>query len=113
MWLSDVMMLGKVVIFYGDADVVHRIGRDMQRLWRKEKDKVGRLVISGLRLPCRGVLPRGFCSPTHGPTAPAPTKRHPNMGEGRGRREHYPTAGSAQRGNPCSTEVSHSSPSGG
>ena len=28
-------------------------------------------------------------------------------------REQYPTAGSAQRGNPCSTEDSHSSPSGG
>ena len=35
------------------------------------------------------------------------------MGEGRGRREQYPIAGSAQRGNPCSTEVSHSCPSGG
>ena len=35
------------------------------------------------------------------------------MGEGRGRREQYHTAGSAQRGNPCSTEASHSSPSGG
>ena len=31
-WLLDVMMLGKDVIFYGEADVVHRIGRDMQRL---------------------------------------------------------------------------------
>ena len=31
-WLLDVMMLGKDVIFYGDADAVHRIGRDMQRL---------------------------------------------------------------------------------
>ena len=38
-WLFDVMMLGKDVIFYGEADVVHRIGRDMQRLWRMEKDK--------------------------------------------------------------------------
>ena len=38
-WLFDVMMLGKDVIFYGEADVVHRIGRDMQRLWRIEKDK--------------------------------------------------------------------------
>ena len=26
-WLFDVMMLGKDVIFYGEADVVHRIGR--------------------------------------------------------------------------------------
>ena len=33
------MFLGKDFIFYGDADVVHRIGRDMQRLWRVEKDK--------------------------------------------------------------------------
>ena len=38
-WLFDVMMLGKDVIFYGDADIVHRIGRDMQRLWRMGKDK--------------------------------------------------------------------------
>ena len=28
-WLFDVVMLGKDVTFYGDADVVHRIGRDM------------------------------------------------------------------------------------
>ena len=38
-WLFDVMMLGKDVIFYGEADVVHHIGRNMQRLWRMEKDK--------------------------------------------------------------------------
>ena len=38
-WLFDVMMLGKDVIFYGEADVVHRIGRDIQRLWRMQKDK--------------------------------------------------------------------------
>ena len=38
-WLFHVMMLGKDVIFYGEADVVHHIGRDMQRLWRMEKDK--------------------------------------------------------------------------
>ena len=38
-WLFDVLMLGKDVLFYGDADVVHCIGRDMQRLWRMEKDK--------------------------------------------------------------------------
>ena len=37
-WLFDVMMLGKDVMFYGEADVVHRIGRDMQRLWRMGKD---------------------------------------------------------------------------
>ena len=30
-WLFDVMMLGK--------DVVQRIGRDIQRLWRMEKEK--------------------------------------------------------------------------
>ena len=33
------MMLGKDVIFYGDADVVHLIGRDMQSLWLMEKNK--------------------------------------------------------------------------
>ena len=38
-WLFDVMMLEKDLIFYGDADVVHRIGRDMQRLWCIKKDK--------------------------------------------------------------------------
>ena len=38
-WLFDVMMLGKDLIFHGKADVVHRIGRNMQRLWRMEKDK--------------------------------------------------------------------------
>ena len=38
-WLFDVMMLEKDVIFYREADAVHRIGRDMQRLWRMEKDK--------------------------------------------------------------------------
>ena len=38
-WLFDVMMLGKDVIFYGEADVVHHIGRDIQRLWRMDKDK--------------------------------------------------------------------------
>ena len=38
-WLFDVMMLGKDVIFYGEADVPHRIGRNMQRLWRMGKDK--------------------------------------------------------------------------
>ena len=37
--LFDVMMLGKDVIFYGDADVVHCIGRRMQRLCLMEKDK--------------------------------------------------------------------------
>ena len=38
-WLFDILMLGKDVIFYGDADVVHRNARDMQRLLRMEKDK--------------------------------------------------------------------------
>ena len=38
-WLFDMMMLGKDLISYGDADVVHRIGRDMQRLWRFKNDK--------------------------------------------------------------------------
>ena len=38
-WVFDVMMLGKDVISYGEADVVHRIGRDMQRLWLMEKFK--------------------------------------------------------------------------
>ena len=38
-WLFDVMMLGKDLIFYGETDVVYRIGRDMQRLWRIEKEK--------------------------------------------------------------------------
>ena len=38
-WLFDVMMLGKDVIFFGEANVVHRIGCDIQRLWRMEKDK--------------------------------------------------------------------------
>ena len=37
--LFDVMMLGKDLIFYGDADVVYRIGQDIQRFWRIEKDK--------------------------------------------------------------------------
>ena len=38
-WLFDVMMLGKDLIFYGETDVVYRIDRDMQRLWRIEKEK--------------------------------------------------------------------------
>ena len=75
--------------------------------------EVGRYVISGLGLPRRGFSPRGFCSPTHGATARAPTKRLPHMTEVRGRREQYPLARSAQTGNIFLTEVSHSSPSGG
>ena len=51
-WLFDVMMLGKDVIFYGEADVVHRIGCDMQRLWRMEKDKDSTTVpFHDVRLP--------------------------------------------------------------
>ena len=38
-WFLDVMMLGKDLIFHGDTNVVYRIGRDMQRLWRIEKKK--------------------------------------------------------------------------
>ena len=38
-WLFDVLMLGKDLIFYGDADVVHHIGCNMQRLWCMERDK--------------------------------------------------------------------------
>ena len=38
-WLFHVMMLGKNLIFYGETDVVYRIGRDMQRLWRIEREK--------------------------------------------------------------------------
>ena len=38
-WLFDVMMLGKELLFYGETDVVGRIGRDMQRLWSIEKEK--------------------------------------------------------------------------
>ena len=37
MWLFHVMMLGKDLIFYGETDVVYRIGSDMQRLWCLEK----------------------------------------------------------------------------
>ena len=38
-WSLDVMILGMDVIFYNDTDVVYRIGRDMQRLGRIEKEK--------------------------------------------------------------------------
>ena len=38
-WLFNVMMLGKDFIIYGDTNVVYRIGLDIQRLWRVEKDK--------------------------------------------------------------------------
>ena len=37
--LFDVMMLGKDLTVYGDADVVHCTGRDIQRLWRIKRDK--------------------------------------------------------------------------
>ena len=33
-WLIDVMILGKDLNFHGETDVVYRIGRGMQRLWR-------------------------------------------------------------------------------
>ena len=36
-WLFDMIMLGKDLIFYGETDVVYRAGRNMQRLWRIEK----------------------------------------------------------------------------
>ena len=32
------MMLGKDLIFYGETNVVCRIVRDIQRLWRVEKE---------------------------------------------------------------------------
>ena len=38
-WLFDAMMLGKDLIFYGATDVVYRIGWNMQRLWRVEKEQ--------------------------------------------------------------------------
>ena len=38
MWFFDVMMLGKDLIFYGDTDVVYRIGQDIERLWRIQKE---------------------------------------------------------------------------
>ena len=37
--LLHVTMLGKGGIFYGETDVVYRIGRDIQRLWFVEKQK--------------------------------------------------------------------------
>ena len=63
-WLFGVMMLGKDLIFYGDTDVVHRIGRDMQRLWRIEGQ--------GNQLQCISIMPscrytvgcRGSSQPT-------------------------------------------------
>ena len=38
-WLFDVMILDRDPSSYGETDVVYRIGRDMQRLWRIEKQK--------------------------------------------------------------------------
>ena len=62
-WLFDVMMLGKDVIFYGEADVVHRIDRDMQRLWRMEKDKEPTTVpFYHARLPAYSWLSRRVTS---------------------------------------------------
>ena len=52
--------------------------------------------MSGLGLPQKGVLPRGFDSPTHGPSSSAPAKQPPNVGEGLGRREQYPLLGPAK-----------------
>ena len=70
-------------------------------------------VMSGLGLPPKGVLLWGFGAPTHRPSTSAPTKWLPHVGEGLGRRKQSPPAGPDQRGNPCSTEVSHPSPLGG
>ena len=67
----------------------------------------------GLGLPPQGVLPWGFVSPTDSPDSRAPTNRLLHVGEGPGRRKEFPPSGPAQRGNPCSTEVLHSSPLGG
>ena len=75
--------------------------------------KIGRVGLLRTGVAPQGVLPRGFCSSIHGPTSRAPTKRLPHMGVGRGCREQYPTAGSAQRGKPSLTKVSYSSPLGG
>ena len=69
--------------------------------------------MSGLGWPRKGVLPWGFGSPTHGPSSRAPAKWLLHLGEGLGCREQYPASGSAHRGNPCATEVSHPSPLGG
>ena len=56
-WLFDVMILGKDFIFHGDADVVHRIGCDMQRLWRMDKDKDPTTApLSHARLPMYSFL---------------------------------------------------------
>ena len=38
-WFFDVMMLQKDLILCGETDVVYRIGQDMPRLWRIEKEK--------------------------------------------------------------------------
>ena len=38
-WSFDVMMFREDLIFYAETDVVYRIGPDMQRLWRIEKEK--------------------------------------------------------------------------
>ena len=51
-WLFDVMMLGKDLIFYGETDVVYRIGWDIQRLWRVEREKdPGTVPFYHARLP--------------------------------------------------------------
>ena len=66
--------------------------------------------MSALGLPRRG-LPKGRTHPR--PYVTFPTKRLLHVEEGLGSREQHPPAGSAQRGNLCLTEVSHSFPLGG
>ena len=44
--------------------------------------EVGRYVISALGLPPRGVLPRGFCSPTHALLHVPPQSGFPTWGKG-------------------------------
>ena len=51
-WLFNVMMLGKDLMFYGDIDLVNRIGRDVKRLWRAENEKdPSTLAFNHARLP--------------------------------------------------------------
>ena len=69
--------------------------------------RVGRWVMSGLGLPPRGSYQGAFAHP---PTA---LLHVPPQGGSTTWGKQYPTAGSAQRGNPSSTDVSHSSSSGG
>ena len=65
-WLFDVMMLGKDVIFYGETDVVQRIGRDIQRLWRMGKKKDPTTVpFYHVRLPVYSWLSDSVTSSTY------------------------------------------------